>query len=333
MKRPDTNVLSAQEQALLDELLTAGRKELPTDAQLQRVWSKAQPWGAHKPPLFLLDNDGLPLPTRSCRPLPVHVVPDDQSTVVPLPQDAVEASQPAGPPAQARAATWGSAWISGIAAGVVVLLSLARPASQDSPSGEVPDNLVRPLGELGVATMPSGGVSRALPSRSALSALGTPGSSAASAVAVSLRDRVATREPDAPGPSASAMAASESLPEKTVRVPIAPPLARAPQSATAERPAKAARTAVPAKTESAVELLKTAQDRLRTDPGASLALLSEYERRFGSDALTQEREVLTIDAMLRLGQRDRARARATEFFARFPDSSHVRRINVMLQRP
>jgi hypothetical protein len=46
--------------------------------------------------------------------------------------------------------------------------------------------------------------------------------------------------------------------------------------------------------------------------------------------LVQERELVVIDALLRLGRRAEAIARAARFHQQFPTSVHGRRIDVLL---
>jgi len=56
----------------------------------------------------------------------------------------------------------------------------------------------------------------------------------------------------------------------------------------------------------------------------------EHRRRFGDGTLAQEREVLAIDALTRLGRETNAGDRAARFHSRWPRSAHRRRIDVIL---
>jgi hypothetical protein len=58
----------------------------------------------------------------------------------------------------------------------------------------------------------------------------------------------------------------------------------------------------------------------RGDGVAALARLDVHERRFPTGALSQEREAMSIRALVLTGRRDRAVARAASFRARYPDS-------------
>jgi hypothetical protein len=58
--------------------------------------------------------------------------------------------------------------------------------------------------------------------------------------------------------------------------------------------------------------------------------LNEHRARFLHGAFEQEREVLAIEALVRLGRRAEAQGRAASFEAAFPHSAHRRRIAVLL---
>lgn len=82
-----------------------------------------------------------------------------------------------------------------------------------------------------------------------------------------------------------------------------------------------------------LQLLARARAALDSDAGRALALTSDHERRFPRGALAQEREVIAIDALLRLGRRAAASARAERFRRLYPTSVHERRIDVLLNPP
>ena len=81
-----------------------------------------------------------------------------------------------------------------------------------------------------------------------------------------------------------------------------------------------------------VTLLQNAQDALPTNPALALADCDDDARRYPNGLLAQEREVLAIDALVRLGRHDDATARAARFSAAYPSSTHLRRIDVILGR-
>jgi hypothetical protein len=106
-------------------------------------------------------------------------------------------------------------------------------------------------------------------------------------------------------------------------------------AASAPRPANATTTAAPDPADSEraeVALLDRAQAALASRPADALASCDEHARRFPSGTLVQEREVLAIDALVRLGRRDEAEARAARFRQAFPRSGHLRRVDALLGR-
>lgn len=74
-------------------------------------------------------------------------------------------------------------------------------------------------------------------------------------------------------------------------------------------------------------LLHRAHAASLSDPRKALALTAEHARRFPNGMLVQEREVLAIEALARLGRRDDARARATAFSASYPGSPYQSRVD------
>jgi hypothetical protein len=77
-------------------------------------------------------------------------------------------------------------------------------------------------------------------------------------------------------------------------------------------------------------LLLRARQELASDPSDALALTQEHARRFPSGGLVQEREVLAIEALARLGRTSEAQRRLEAFRARFPRSPHVARLMALV---
>jgi hypothetical protein len=69
------------------------------------------------------------------------------------------------------------------------------------------------------------------------------------------------------------------------------------------------------------------------DAHAALATLGRLQSRSRSGALGQEREILTIQALLALGETEDARRRAQAFVANHPDSPHVAQIRGIASGP
>lgn len=109
------------------------------------------------------------------------------------------------------------------------------------------------------------------------------------------------------------------------------PVASAAPSASAAPIASATTASRPVESpEAEVKLLERAQDALRTSPDEALALSADHAKRFPSGMLVQEREVIAVEALVKTGRRDEARARADRFKTRFPGSSHTRRLEALL---
>ena len=118
--------------------------------------------------------------------------------------------------------------------------------------------------------------------------------------------------------SSTAAVVTTTLPDPVETVAsIAPPMARKP----------------PAVIESAdaeVKLLERAQDALRTRSGEALALCTEHAKRFPQGLLTQEREVIAIEALTQAGKLPEAQARAARFAVSYPNSTHLRRVETLV---
>ena len=79
-----------------------------------------------------------------------------------------------------------------------------------------------------------------------------------------------------------------------------------------------------------VALLERAQRSLDVEPREAVAITAEHRKAFPRGALVQEREMLAIDALLRLGDRAAAERRARAFERAFPSSSHRARLADLL---
>jgi hypothetical protein len=129
-----------------------------------------------------------------------------------------------------------------------------------------------------------------------------------------------------------------------VAVVASPALSDAPSApaapGTAPNPGlnSAPKTAVPAKNPSAEPrkqaaeglsepaLLEQARRSLSSSPATALALTGQHAARFPHGVLAQEREVIAIEALRRLGRSAEADGRAAAFARAFPGSAHQRRV-------
>jgi hypothetical protein len=119
-------------------------------------------------------------------------------------------------------------------------------------------------------------------------------------------------------PAAGAPAAAAPSPAAPTAAATAAPPPAAPPSKTASRLREEA------------ALVRQAERQLASDPAAALRLTDERRRRFPDGALDQEAEVVTIDALLRLGRRTEATMRAHAFEAAHAGSLHARRIRRLI---
>ncbi|AKV04772.1 hypothetical protein AKJ09_11435 [Labilithrix luteola] len=85
--------------------------------------------------------------------------------------------------------------------------------------------------------------------------------------------------------------------------------------------------------ESESSLLNRAHAAVTSNPQHALALTSEHARRFANGMLVQEREVIAIEALARLGRVDEARARAATFYSNYPNSAYRRRVDAAFGNP
>lgn len=107
---------------------------------------------------------------------------------------------------------------------------------------------------------------------------------------------------------------------------LAPPDAGTTLRAPPRAPRLERHTAAPTE----LELLDEAQAALATSPSRALTLARQHAQRYPDGAFAQEREVVAIDALVRLDRRDEARSRAERFHARWPSSAHGRRVDVLV---
>lgn len=105
-------------------------------------------------------------------------------------------------------------------------------------------------------------------------------------------------------------------------VPVASTTTEKEQSAAAgEVPSSPAPTPLAKPTEE-LPLLQQARRALGRDPRQALSLVRRHEREFPRGKYVQEREVIRIEALRRLGQSDEANRRSEDFKRRFPGSAH-----------
>lgn len=145
---------------------------------------------------------------------------------------------------------------------------------------------------------------------------------------------VAQRAPEQPKPTPALV---EAPAEPLDPQPPLPQTAPSPLPSAVAVPRSAAVASAPATDEFALPttdeltILHEAQVALAANPARALTLSAQHEREFPGGALTQEREVIAIDALLRLGRVAAARTRAQRFELKYPGSAHARHVEQLLK--
>jgi hypothetical protein len=147
-----------------------------------------------------------------------------------------------------------------------------------------------------------------------------------------------------PAPAGSATPAAQSsvappAPAATVEAPepqtipsAAPPSSAEPVNHERTAPASPARSAERHAGPSEAELLERARRALATDPARALALAQQHQKQYPNGVLQQERDVITIEALRRLGKVKEADQRAGTFQRQYPDSAHRRSVETGLSK-
>jgi hypothetical protein len=124
----------------------------------------------------------------------------------------------------------------------------------------------------------------------------------------------------APAPTAVAQpsTADDSMPAPTAVRP--PSAADGSAPAAVAQPSAAGDNALAPSSRREIAQLVRIRALLEQDPAAAYRLAQRSEREFPSGLLREERQALAIVALAKTGARETARAKASEFFARFPQS-------------
>lgn len=135
----------------------------------------------------------------------------------------------------------------------------------------------------------------------------------------------------APPEAVTAAPATEPAPATASPAASPAPPPRDPPSAAANAGSPSPSASATAETE--VELLRRARESLGSNPAGALAAAEEHRARFAGGVLAQEREVIAISALIALGRRADARARAARFVASYPRSVHRANVESMTDLP
>jgi len=123
------------------------------------------------------------------------------------------------------------------------------------------------------------------------------------------------------------------------RAPAAPPSAAESEAAQTEPSATAEASSEPSPhaakagaKPSEAALLNQAQHALKTDPRRALALTRRHKQLYPQGSLSQEREVIAIEALSRLDKNSSAHERAEEFSEKYPESAHQKKVDTSLKK-
>lgn len=121
----------------------------------------------------------------------------------------------------------------------------------------------------------------------------------------------------------------EALPEVTQPASQSKPKA-ASAPAEPEQKAEPKKAVVSMATRAAdLMLLRQARSALASNPSRALELTAEHARLYPNSELRQERDVIRIEALVKLGRSSEARQRADNFSARFPGSAHSSKVKAL----
>jgi hypothetical protein len=108
--------------------------------------------------------------------------------------------------------------------------------------------------------------------------------------------------------------------------------ARAPSSVAGSGGAGSKPQESPKSGESEIALLRDARATLAVDPAEALAITERHRASFPRGALGQEREMIAITALVKLGRTDAAQKRAEQFRAAHPTSAYLVQLERILPK-
>jgi hypothetical protein len=82
-----------------------------------------------------------------------------------------------------------------------------------------------------------------------------------------------------------------------------------------------------------LHLLARANRAVADDPGLALDLANQHAREFPRGSMDQEREVIAVTALVRLGRLAEARQRAVRFSLEHAGSAHLERMRALRAQP
>jgi hypothetical protein len=186
-------------------------------------------------------------------------------------------------------------------------------ATLAAPNGSAPNSGLSTGAKIGIAAAVAVGVA------ALVAGLGTkpaPEPPPPSSARVTPPGEVSVEEPVGQAPSQVA---------PTESTPALPPSAPSPEATRGARGPAAEAPARPAESEAA--FLERARTALASNPALALSLANQHRSRYPSGVLGQEREVIAIEALKRLGRTSEAERRSSEFSNRYPGSAYRQKLD------
>lgn len=150
--------------------------------------------------------------------------------------------------------------------------------------------------------------------------------------AVAMLPRATIDEP-MPRPSTSDPPPPPDLQAPVEAVPESPTLSmRRPRLRSPNTVATGSASTAPSERSDELTLLHAARRLVSENPAGALTLLREHEMNHPRSSLTQERELMIVECLVRLGERELATKAVEAFVKRYPRSSHRPRIDALRAR-
>lgn len=146
-------------------------------------------------------------------------------------------------------------------------------------------------------------------------------------------------EPEPAPVPAQTTPARDAKPAPKLEAPRAEPrAAEATPSASVDAGANVAQEAPKQRAQAAAKpseaaLLNQAQQALKSDPRRALELTRRHKQLYPQGNLSQEREVIAIEALARLDKTSSAQERAEAFSEKYPESAHQKKVDTTLKEP
>jgi hypothetical protein len=115
------------------------------------------------------------------------------------------------------------------------------------------------------------------------------------------------------------------------QLPSVAPAVTTVSSATSARPLTENKGDQASSTE--LDIIQRAQTALTSDPSRALAITNEHARAYASGEFVQEREVIAVEALVKMGEREEASRRALALAHRFPNTPYATRLEKAVGRP